>query len=141
MNDIQESVGYLLAQLCKAHRYAIDSCLGEIGLHVGQEMILAQLWDHDGQSQSQLAGEMCVEPPTVTKMLARMERAGLVERRSDPSDARVSRVFLTEDSRQIRSEVDHTWTSLEAKMLEGLTDAEEALLRRILKQMYENISG
>jgi len=139
MNDIQDSTGYLLAQLCKTHRYAVDASLSEIGLHVGQEMILTRLWEQDGQSQTQLAGVMCVEPPTVTKMLSRMERVGLVERRSDPADARVSRVFLTDESRRLQTHVGAVWGSLEAKMLCGLTDDEQAMLKNLLARLLENL--
>lgn len=140
MNELQDSVGYLLAQLCKTHRYAVDASLNEVGLHVGQEMILTQLWENDGQSQSQLAGALCVEPPTVTKMLSRMERAGLIERRGDTQDARVTRVFLTDESRRIEAEVGRAWAALEGKMLSGVSEAEQMLLRRILKHMQDNLS-
>ena len=45
------------------------------------------------------------EPPTVSKMLDRMEKASLVERRRDPEDARLSRVYLTDRSRGLEASV------------------------------------
>jgi MarR family transcriptional regulator, organic hydroperoxide resistance regulator len=102
MASIQDTVGYALAQLCKAHRQSVDSALKQVSrescgpeLHVGQEMILLQLWAEEGLTQSRLAELLCVEPPTITKMLQRMEQAGLLVRSADPDDARVSRVSLT----------------------------------------------
>ncbi len=141
MNEIHETIGYLLAQLCKSHRYRADANLNTIGLHVGQEMILTRLWEQDGQSQTQLAVVLCVEPPTVTKMLTRMERGGLVERRSDPADARVSRVFLTDASRRLQSGVNAAWGSLEDQLLRGLSADEQTALRGLLHKLLENLSA
>ncbi|MBN8639125.1 MAG: MarR family transcriptional regulator [Anaerolineae bacterium] len=141
MSEIHESVGYLLAQLCKSHRYQADVGLNAIGLHVGQEMILARLWEEDGLSQSQLAGSLCVEPPTVTKMLTRMERGGLVERRADPADARVSRVYLTDASRNLHTHVNAAWGSLETNMLRGFDADEQIVLRDLLQRLLDNLSA
>lgn len=140
MKTIPESVGYLLAQVCKSHRYAVDASLNEIGLHVGQEMILAYLWDEDGRSQSQLAGALCVEPPTVTKMLTRMEQRGLIERRADPADARVSRVYLTDASRRLHGDVNAAWDAVETRLLRGLSADEQTALRRLLQTLLNNLS-
>jgi len=41
---IEETISYLLAQVCKAHRAAANEVLSETGLHVGQEMMLYSLW-------------------------------------------------------------------------------------------------
>jgi MarR family transcriptional regulator, organic hydroperoxide resistance regulator len=140
MQHVQSYVSYLLVQVMKAHRQYAEVMLNKLGLHAGQEMILFQLWDEDGIPQSQIAECMCVELPTVTKMVQRMEASGLVERRQDPDDARVSRVFLTEHSRKIGERVLEVWAQLEEQTLAGLTDAERMLLRRLLLQIGGNLS-
>jgi len=96
MQEIQNYVGYLLVQLMKAHRNYAESALTQLGAHVGQEMILFHLWEEDGITQSQIAEYLCVKPPTVTKMVQRMEASGLVERQHDPEDAHASRAYLSE---------------------------------------------
>jgi DNA-binding MarR family transcriptional regulator len=140
MAQITETVGFAIALCCKAHRGATDAALREIGLHVGQEMILLQLWCMEGMTQTQLAERLGVEPPTVTKMLQRIEQDGIIERRPDPEDARVSRVFLTERGRALESEVERTWRFVEARAVAGLTDEERLLLRRLLMHVRANLS-
>lgn len=140
--SIQESVGYALAQLCKTHRYAVDTALRGIEqceLRVGQEMLLLQLWSADGLTQSQLVERLMVEPPTVTKMLQRMEALGVVERRPDPEDARVQRVFLTEGGRALEPAVCERWRTLDAQATAGMSVEERLLLRRLLMQMRQNL--
>ncbi|HMQ33293.1 MAG TPA: MarR family transcriptional regulator [Chloroflexaceae bacterium] len=140
---IDQSVGHALAQLCKAHRYAVDSALRALPRHelrVGQEQLLLQLWAADGISQSQLVERLCVEPPTVTRMLQRIEADGLVERRPDREDARISRVYLTTKGRALEAEVVAAWAAVEARATAGLSADEQALLRRLLNHMRENLA-
>jgi MarR family transcriptional regulator, organic hydroperoxide resistance regulator len=140
VKHIQDNLGYLIVQICKGHRYCAEKLLNEQGVHAGQEMILFQLWEQDGLSQSQLAETMCVEPPTISKMIQRMEGVGLVERRPDAEDARVSRVYLTPQSQELERGVEQAWQKLEAQTVDGLTETEQLLLRRLLMQVLANLS-
>ncbi len=140
MDLYQNSVGMALAQLCRANRQYVDDELRKIGLHVGQEMILFQLWAEDGLSQSQFAEKLCVEPPTVTKMLQRMEAGQLLVRRPDPDDARISRVFLTEKGRSLEEPVKKIWEELDTRSMSGISLPEQMLLRRMLLQIHENLT-
>ncbi len=101
---------------------------------------MLQLWIEEGIPQSQLAACMEVEPPTATKMLQRMESAGLIVRRQDPEDARVSRVYLTARGRALEQPVLDVWKQLEAQTVTGLSLTEQALLHRLLLQVSTNLS-
>jgi DNA-binding MarR family transcriptional regulator len=137
---IPETISYLIVQLCKAHRGLAEDLLSGLHLHAGQEIFLLHLWEQDGQTQSQLAENMCVQPPTVNKMLSRLEAAGLVERRPDPEDNRVSRVYLTAQSRALEQEVEAMWNKLEERTLANLSLEERLLLRRLLMQVHQNLA-
>jgi DNA-binding MarR family transcriptional regulator len=140
VRQIQDYIGFQLLQILKAHRQLAEESLNKLGVHIGQEMILFQLWIEEGIPQSQLAACMEVEPPTATKMLQRMERTGLIERKPDPEDARVSRVFLTERGRALEQPVLDVWRQLEARTVSGLSLTEQTLLRRLLLQVSTNLS-
>jgi MarR family transcriptional regulator, organic hydroperoxide resistance regulator len=137
---IGETTGYLLARVCKAHRGSVGDALAEVGLHVGQEMVLLHLWQRDGLTPSELAEALSVEPPTVTNMLSRMERAGLLKRCRDPEDARCTRVYLTEQGRELRVPVERCWEAVEEHALSGVTAEEEALLRDLLVRLHDNLT-
>jgi len=140
VRQIQDYIGFQVLQVHKAHRQRAEAALNKLGMHTGQEMILLQLWIEEGIPQSQLAASMEVEPPTATKMLQRMERAGLIERRPDPEDARVSRVYLTAHGRALEQPVLNVWKQLEAQMVAGLSLTEQTLLHRLLMQVLTNLS-
>ncbi len=139
--SIKSTTGYMLAQACKHHRQRAEVLLNEIGLHVGQEMLLSGLWEKEGLTQTELADYVMIQPATVTNMLQRLERAGIVERRPDAEDQRISRVYATKKGRGLKEAVEEQWGKLEQESFAGFSIEERVLLRRLLLQVYRNLAG
>jgi DNA-binding MarR family transcriptional regulator len=135
-----ECINFLLGGIGRLQRAQMNEALSSVGVYAGQEMFLWHLWRQDGLTQSQLVERMCVQPSTVSKMLDRMEKAGLVMRQSDPGDSRASRVYLTEQGRRCQDAVGKVWKDIEQRLTEGMSLEERLLLRRLLLQIYENLS-
>jgi len=114
--------------------------LGRIGLHPGQEALIKALAETDGQTMSQLAAALAVQPPTVTKMVNRLSAQGVVRRQASDTDGRLARVFLTEDGRGRIADIDRTWKRLEKEALDGIDDKDRKRLRRLLKQIERNLA-
>ena len=93
----------------------------------------------EGLTQSQLVERMCVQPPTVSKMLDRLEKAGLAERRPDAENSHLSRVYLTELGKVRQRDVRGIWTTMEQRLTQGLSIEERIVLRRLLLQVHENL--
>lgn len=140
MADIEPEIGPLLVQICRAQRNRAAAALDAIDMHVGQENLVYRLAAEEGVSQAQLAGALCLDASTVTKMLVRLERDGVVERRPDVEDARISRVYLTPRGRALVEPVLDVWRQLEARITRGLSEAELLLLRRLLLHILDNLS-
>lgn len=138
--DRSDSVTFLFIKAAKAYRNQIREELSEIGLYAGQEVLLYQLWEGDGLSQKELAKRLEVKPQAISKMLDRMESEGVVERRSDPSDSRVSRVYLTDEGQALQEPVEELWDRAESRMLEGFSTAEKSLFGRMLVDIHQNLS-
>jgi len=136
---LQNTTGQLLARTCKLLRIRAHTVLGEVGLYRGQQFVLSALWEQEGISQSELAEQLHVQPSTITNALQRMERAGLVERRHDTEDQRVSRVYLTDAGRDIREAVEAIWAELEEQAFAGLSPEEIEVFRRLMAQVYDNL--
>lgn len=137
--SVRQTAGYTLARTCKAHRGVIGELLSGCGLHVGQEMVLIELWTEDGLRGGELAARLGVEPPTVTKMLRRLESCGLIERRQDPEDARSFRVHLTAAGRALQEPVARCWETAEERLLEGMSPEERRELHRLLGKARANL--
>ena len=61
--------------------------------------VLLPLYEDDGLRMGELARRARLSKQTMTTLVRRVERDGLVERRADPDDGRASLVFLTERAR------------------------------------------
>jgi DNA-binding MarR family transcriptional regulator len=87
--QIREQNSYLITRICHEHRNLVRKMLGKFKFHVGQEMFLLPLWEQDGMNLTQLAERLYVQQATISRMLARIERGGLVTRVKYPEDGRV----------------------------------------------------
>lgn len=134
-----DQINYLIGQVCRLHFERANSLLTEIGVYRGQPPLLHALWESDGLAQATLSAKLGIRAATVSKMVRRMERAGLVERREDPADSRLSRVFLTQEGWAIRERVQAIWRQLAAVMLRGLSDDETQELGRLLARLRDNL--
>jgi DNA-binding MarR family transcriptional regulator len=134
-----ESLDSLFAQICRLKHARIHTLLEALGLYRGQPSVLQALWVQEGLMHTELARHLQVQPATITKMLQRMEKTGFVERRPDPDDQRVSRVYLTETGRAVRADVQQVWRRLEEEAFAGFTLEERVLLRRFFLHIRENL--
>lgn len=134
-----DSMNFVLGQLIRVYHCRTHMLLGKLGLYPGQPPILFMLWKKDGCSQKELAEKLHVKPATITVMLRRMEKAGLLERREDSQDLRVSRVYLAQKGKEILQQLEEVLKVVEKECYKGFTDEERILLRRFLIQMRENL--
>lgn len=136
----KKSVTYRIAQTAKAHRARSNTHLNRIGLHPGQEVVLKALFEKDGQSMTELARALSVQPPTVTKTITRLAAQNLVERRASPTDKRLSRVYMTDDGRERIGLIDKAWKRLEKEAVAGLEIKDRKRLRKLLRQVEKSLA-
>jgi DNA-binding MarR family transcriptional regulator len=95
-------LGFLLAKATQrwngllAERFAAAG-FGDVRPSYGS--VLVPLYEEDGLRLGELARRARLSKQTMTELVRRLERDGLVERRPDPSDGRASLVYLTSRSR------------------------------------------
>lgn len=140
MTAIQETTGFHLALVCRSRRNLIATAVEPFGLYAGQDLIMVQLWNEEGLTQSHLAERVGIEVSTMTKALQRLERYGFVERRQDDEDTRVWHVFLTEQGRALRPTVTEKWNQAEQLTFAGFTTEEQALLVSFLQRIEKNLT-
>lgn len=138
---IESEIRILLQNIAIQTRKKYNQQLRELGLHIGQELALFHLWEQDGIPQSQLRNKMGVEASTVSNMLRRLEQDHIVYRKQDETDQRISNVYITEKGKQLQEPVEEIWKEHELSMLRDIPSEELMLIRRILKQMEENLAG
>ena len=122
------------------HRQALLKSLAEQGRSFSQVGCLRVLANNDGMSQRDVADTLHLSRPSVTTMLHAMEEQGLVTRRADERDRRLTRVYLTDAGRELEHEM-HAGISDYIKHTVGaLAPDEQATLERLLNKLSDNIA-
>lgn len=135
----KKSITLRITKAARAQRSFSAKRLSKLGLHPGQETVLKALNKEDGQTMGDLATELGVRPPTVTKMINRLTAQGYVERRSSKTDGRQSHVYLSASGIALLSEVDKAWKSLDRASLKNIDDKDRKRLAKLLKQIEQNL--
>jgi len=142
--DVGECPYYLLSRVSLGKTAALKRGFTEAGIGFVRPAYLGSLmslWREDGLKVIDLGRRAGLEPSTMTGLLDRMERDGLVERRPDPADRRVLKIFLTESGARIRGTVigivDSTLAGVFAGVDAGEIDALKGLLRKVLINIRE----
>lgn len=104
-----------------------------------QWVVLVQLWEKDGQSQSALSEATWRDKPTMSRILDTMERSGLVARHVDETDARTRLVKLTRTGKALREKLVPVAKQLVARLERGIPEAELEITHRTLSRMLQNI--
>ncbi|MFA3930643.1 MarR family winged helix-turn-helix transcriptional regulator [Clostridioides difficile] len=97
--------------------------------------------DERWAKSKELADKRKVKASTTTVMIKRMEKAGLVERKQDEKDQRVSRIFLTDKGLEICNKVEEFNKELEREFFLGFSEEEKIVLRRLLMQVRDNLKA
>ena len=141
MTARREPLGRHLVFTAKAMREAFEQTLADAGGSLGTWIVLSALSDEGVVSQTVLAGHVHVEGATITHHVDRLEADGLVRRRADPSDRRVRRVELTPAGKRLHRRLLGAVKELEAATTAGLTERQQADLRRALDLIRSNLQA
>lgn len=131
----------LHSQTTKALRALADAAMRRHGLHLGQNYVLAVLWERDGRTPGEIAAALHVTTPTVTKMATRMATAGLLTRRRDDRDNRLVRLWLTDAGRALQQPIEAERDAIEDHVTADLTRAEREHLMRTLTKVHRSASN
>ena len=123
------------------HRRLMLSLLSSDEIHPAQAGCLQAVVHHDGMSQSDLAEMLHVSRPTVTTMLQRMEAGGLIVRRPDESDTRITRVYITDAGRTTAERMREVLVQVLQLSLGSLPEADRAELTRLLEAVNTNMES
>ena len=133
--------GFLLHDTARLMRRDFERRSRSSGLTRAQWAVLAYLARSEGTSQAALADMLEIEPITLVRLLDRLEGAGWVERRPDPSDRRVRRLYLTETARPLMDQFQELAAATREAALSGLSEAERRQLTDLLTKVRTNLSG
>jgi len=141
----ERDLAFLLSDAARLLRTCADQEARQFGMTRAQWAVLFRLQRAEGLKQSELADLLEVQPITLTRLIDRLCDNGLIERRSDPSDRRAKRLFLTPAAKPVMEQLSVVSEQMMANVLAGLDRAEReatvaalAKIKNNLRQVIQN---
>ena len=136
----RDDLGFLLAKAAQhwnellAERFA-DAGYGDVSPSYGS--VLLPLFEEDGLRLGELARRARLSKQTMTELVRRLERDGLVERRPDPRDGRAALVCLTPRARGFEPVAAEVLSELDGRVRSLLDDAQVGALKAALRKLLD----
>ena len=140
MDDLDRDLGFLLHDVARLMRKRFEQNARNLGLTRSQGQVLVHLADNEGIHQGALAEKLDVKPITLTRILDRLEEAGLIERLLYRQDRRVRLLRLTQAAHPLIDDIIAIGTLTRGEAMEGVSDEDRDRLLDILLRMKINLA-
>lgn len=130
---------YLMNRIMGRYNASLRSEMSALGLTTPQMRSLAVLSVMDGILIRELAVYAVVEQSTLSRALDSLARDGLIERRTDASDNRATRVFLTANGREAYERLWPHMAQSYAEMFRGIDQDQQRAFVTTLQKILHNI--
>jgi MarR family transcriptional regulator for hemolysin len=140
-HDAETSLGYWSFVVFRDFERAVNEELAGHGITLRQSQVLSWLAIRRELTQAQLADLMRLEPPTLVRILDRMERDGWIGRFADPSDGRKKLIRPTAKVRPIWKQVRDCILRVRERAAIGVDPKEMEAARQVLMAIHDNLAA
>ena len=133
------SIGARIGFISRKSKNYFNQVVSEEGLFAGQHHIIMMLERVGCATVSQIAEEMRTTSATASVSIKRLEKAGFVEKRSSESDARLTKIYLTDKALAVTQRIRSKMDEAEESLTQGLTQEEKYQLSDLLDKGVNNI--
>lgn len=130
----------LLATHLTYKKYIL-SRLKDFGLKAGQPKIMYYIASNEGCQQKDIAQNCYIESATLSSVLLKMEKRGLIERKRLNSDKRAYAIYIKDKARPVFEAVQRVFDEVLKLSLEGFSDEEAAEFEKYLERMENNLKN
>ena len=134
------NVAFLSSDVGRLFRKRFGVAARQFGVTGPQWRMMAAIQREPGTNQGALASWLEVEPITAGRMIDRLEKLELVERRDDPADRRRWRLYLTAKGEDLMQRMASCAQATLADAVTGFSDAEHAQVLALLDRVRTNLS-
>lgn len=133
--DIGRSVGFLLAKAYQRACVLFKEEFEGYDLTPQQFGLLGFLWQEDGLTQAELSAKSQIDRTTMGGLIDRLEKEGLVARRSHPEDRRAYKICLTDKGKALETELTPLAEKAQNNFISKLDQQELETLKSLLEKI------
>ena len=141
MTSPNREFGFLLSDTARALRTVVDQRAREMDMTRAQWSVLTRVERNEGLKQSDLAAQIEIAPITLGRILDKLSSLHLVERRSDPDDRRIFRLYLTPTATPVLQRLSLMGEVVMKEALAGLDDEMIGVLSSALLTIKGNLKA
>lgn len=134
-NNLVRNIGLLYRYMMRA----LEAETAPLGMGAGRFSYLFILYINEGVTQQEIAYRLQADKAAVARTLVQLEIQGYIERRSDPNDGRVTRVYLTDKSRALQADLEAAVERVIDRLSLNSDIAEQTALRDQLTEMLRSL--
>lgn len=139
--DFEESIGYWLTMATQTWHRALNEQLAPYGITYRQSHVLGWLMLEGELTQAELARKMMIEPPTLVRILDRMESLGWICRQDCPADRRRKLIRLTDAAEPVWQKIVSCARTVRLVAGRGLSADEQYVLKDLLRRVGDNLAA
>jgi MarR family transcriptional regulator, transcriptional regulator for hemolysin len=140
-SDPKREAGLRIVETSRLLRSLVEQRLRPFGMTRVQFATLGKLERQPGLTQSEMAEMLEVQPIALVRLIDQLSSEGLIERRPDPHDRRVNRLFLTEAGKAKLLSMSSFKEELGAEVFDGIAGPDLAQLLATLERIHHNIKS
>ena len=140
MLELDRSFGFLVHDVARLYGRRFDRNGRWLELTRAQCRTLGYLARNEGINQAGLADLLEIRPMTLVRQIDRMQEAGWIERRPDPSDRRARRLYLTDKARPILGRIWDVASETQDQVLGALSPDEAERLIDLLRRVHGSLT-
>ena len=137
--DFEESVGYWLTIVSQSYHRVLNERLAPYGITYRQSHVIGWLMLEGELTQTELARRMMIEPPTLVRILDRMETLGWIQRQDCPADRRRKLIRLTDAAEPAWRQMVDCARDVRQIAGKGLSADEQYVLKDLLRRVGDNL--
>lgn len=134
-----ENYGYLLGETARVLTQRFDAYARANGITHTQWQVLIALLRREGINQTQLAQYLEVEPISLSRMVDRLQTAGLVSRVEDPKDRRIRALYLTDQAKGVLERLRSYGAQVLGEMSEGVAEEDIRQFEKTVGRFRANL--
>lgn len=134
-------LGYLIHEVARLMKRRFEEEAKTHGITLPQWKALAQIALKDNITQREIADSIDADPMTVSGILDRLEKRGLIDRFPDPTDSRAKLARLTPEGDRLFRKAREVGLAMYEAATVGLTETEREVMKTALCKMRDNLSG
>src|SRR5918911_644435 len=138
-ND-EDHIGRKIVLTSRTIQHAFDLELRDkVGITMAQWRVINTLTSQNGTTQREIADKLGLDTSSLIPLIDRLEAKDLVERKPDPSDRRINRLYLTKKTEALLDPMHSCILSIRKILTKGIREDQIEVTQQVLEKINKNL--